>query len=129
MTSRPDEREQEMLLRSLMAVGPSKPVGYLPLHTIEEFVQITPEAVVAALTAHGLATVQFGPTGCCIKSGALYACHREALAALLQANADAIRAMGLPLDPEIFVAHIAAVWFENNHPAYPIIAKAFGHGL
>ena len=32
-----------MLLRSLMAVGPSKPVGYLPLHTIEEFVKLRPK--------------------------------------------------------------------------------------
>jgi hypothetical protein len=110
-----------------MEVGPSKPVGYLPLHTIKEFVQLTPEAAAAALAERGLATAQFGPAACCIKSGALYAYHREALAALLRANADTIRAIELSVDPDAFVASIATVWFEKDHPAYPIIAKAFGH--
>jgi hypothetical protein len=26
------------------------------------------------------------------------------------------------------VAHIAAIWFAEDHPAYPIIATAFGDG-
>ncbi len=130
MTRRPDpnEHERKALLRSLFEVGLSKPVGYLPLHTIKESVQLTPEAVSAVAAARGLATAQFGPTECCIKSGALYAYHRGALAALLQANAEAVRAAGLPLDPDIFVGRIAAAWFEKDHPAYPIVAKAFGHG-
>jgi hypothetical protein len=114
------------LLRSLTEVGPSKPVGYLPLYTIEEFVQLTPEAVAAAATARGLTTAQFGPAACCIKSGALYVYDREALASLLQERADAIFAAGLPLDPDRFVAHIATVWFEKDHPSYPIIVTVFG---
>jgi hypothetical protein len=122
----PSENERRALLRSLMEVGPSKPVGYLPLHTIEELVQLTPEAVAAASAACGLATAQFGPDACCIKSGALYVYDREVLAALLEETADAVRAAGLPLDPDRFVVHIASVWFEKDHPSYPIIATAFG---
>ena len=122
----PSENDRQALLRSLTEVGPSKPVGYLPLHTIEEFVQLTPEAVAAAATARGLATVQFGPAACCIKSGALYVYDREALASVLQESADAIVAAGLPPDPDRFVVHIATVWFDKDDPAYPIIARAFG---
>jgi hypothetical protein len=114
------------LLRSLTEVGPSKPVGYLPLNTIKDFVQLTPEDVAAAATARGLATAQFGPKVCCIKSGALYVYHREALSDLLQARADTISAAGLPLDPDSFVAHIATIWFGEDHPAHAIIATAFG---
>ncbi len=125
---KPSENERRALLPSLTEVGPSKPVGYLPLHTIEEFVQLTPEAIAAAAAARGLATAQFGPTACCIKSGALYVYHREALATLLQERADAARAAGLPLDPDRFVAHIANVWFDKDHPSYPIIATAFADG-
>ncbi|SDR64238.1 hypothetical protein SAMN05519103_09566 [Rhizobiales bacterium GAS113] len=122
----PSEDERQTLLRSLTEVGPSKPVGYLPLYTIKDFVQLTPEAVAAAATARGLATAQFGPKVCRIKSGALYVYHREALANLLQARAEPISAAGLPLDPDRFVAYIAAVWFGEDHPAHPIIATVFG---
>src|SRR5581483_10311931 len=103
----------------------SKPVGYLPLHTINDFVQLSPEDIGAAAIARGLATAQFGPDTCCIKSGALYVYDREALAELLQAQADVISAAGLPLDPDLFVAHIATVWFAADHPIHPIIASAF----
>jgi hypothetical protein len=127
MTRRPKLREDERqtLLRSLTEVGPSKPVGYLPLHTIREFVQLSPEAVAAAATARGLSAAQFGPDTCCIKSGALYVYDRDALTKLLLARADAITAAGLPLDPDRFVAHVASVWFAADHPARPIIASAF----
>lgn len=33
-------------------------------------------------------------------------------------NADAVRAAGLPLEPDDFIACIAAVWFEESHPAF-----------
>lgn len=122
------EDERNALLRSLTEVGPSKPVGYLPLSTIENIARLDPGTVAAAARARGLATEQFGPSVCCIKSGALYVFHREALAALLQADAEAVCAAGLPLDPDGFVARIASVWFEQNHPARPIIAIAFGEG-
>jgi hypothetical protein len=122
----PTEDERRTLLRSLTEVSPSKPVGYLPLDTIKNFVRLTPEAVAAAAAANGLATAQFSPMDCCIKSGALYVYHREALATLLRARADAVSAAGLPLDPDRFVAHIAVVWFEKDHPAHPIIAAVFG---
>lgn len=128
MRQRGNELDQERLLRSLTEVGPSKSVGYLPLDAFE-LARIPLDATIAVLTAIGLATAQFGAAGCCIRSGALYAYHREALAALLQANADALQAAGLPLDPDEFVARIASVWFDENHQALPVIAKAFGGGL
>ncbi len=128
MSAEPSDDERRALLRSLTTVGPSKPVGYLPLNTIENIARLDPGAVAAAAQARGLATERFHPSVCCIKSGALYVYHREALAALLLANADAVHAAGLPLDPGDFVARIASVWFEQNHPARPIIAIAFGEG-
>jgi hypothetical protein len=128
MTKRPEptEDERRTLLRSLTEVGPSKPVGYLPLHTIESFVQLSPKTIAAAAIARGLATAEFGPDTSCIKSGALYVYDREALAKLLQARSDATAAVGLPLDADRFIAHIATVWFPDDHPARLIIASAFG---
>jgi hypothetical protein len=122
----PDEDKRKALLRSLTDVGPAKPIGYLPLYTITDFAQLSPEAIAADAKARGLAVAQFGPDMCCIKSGAFYVYDSKALASLLQAQADAVSNAGLPLDPDRFVAHIAAMWYAADHPAYPIIASAFG---
>ncbi|WP_025661784.1 hypothetical protein [Rhizobium sp. IBUN] len=121
-----NEAQREMLLRSLTEVGSSKPVGYLPLYTIEKILRSTPETLAAIAVTRGLATAQFAEAACCIKSGAFYAYHREALDNLLQENADAVRIAGLPHDPDDFVAHIAAIWYAENHAAHPIIVAAFG---
>jgi hypothetical protein len=48
---------------------------------------------------------------------------------LTQAQADVLAAIGLPVDPDRFVTHIAAIWFEPDHPAYPIVAAAFGDSV
>jgi hypothetical protein len=37
-----------------------------------------------------------------------------------------ISAAGLPLDPDLFIARIATVWFVADHPTRRIIAGAFG---
>ncbi len=122
----PDEAERERLLLSLSQVGPNKTIGYLPLYTIRDFVQLSPETIAADAAARGLASEQFGPEKCCIKSGALYVYDREGLTQLLATYAGTLEADNLPLDPDRFVAHIAAVWFQPNHPAYAVIAAAFG---
>ncbi|CAN7286222.1 hypothetical protein [Rhizobium sp. LjRoot258] len=123
-----NDEQRDVLLRSLTEVGSSKPVGYLPLYTIEKFLRSAPETLAAIAAKHGLATAQFAQAVSCIKSGAFYAYHREALGDLLRENADTVRVAGLPLDPDDFVAHIAAVWYEESHPARPVIAAAFGDG-
>jgi hypothetical protein len=124
--SEPDEDKRKTLLRSLTEVGSTKPVGYLPLQTIKDFVKLSPGTIAADATKRGLVAAQYGPDTCCIKSGALYVYDREALASLLQAQADAVSVAGLPHDPDRFVAHIAAVWYAEEHPAHRIIANAFG---
>jgi hypothetical protein len=121
------DNERRAILRSLDDVGPSKPVGYLPLRTLEKLLLLSPDAVAAGLTARGLATARFASDEACIRSGALYVFHRTALHALLTQHADAVRIAGLPLDPDRFVARIATTWFDENHPAMPIIAAAFGN--
>jgi hypothetical protein len=111
-----------------MLVGPRKPIGYLPLYTLKHLLLRDPQDVAREANALGLSATQFGPDKCCIKSGALYVYHREALAELLQARGDVLAANGLPVDPDHFVALIASVWFEQNHPLYPLVVAAFGGG-
>jgi hypothetical protein len=121
-----EERRRAFLLRSLTRVGPEKPVGYLPLYTLREIAGVVPATVSAEAVSRGLVAAQFGPGESCIKSGALYLYDRQTLSALLQAHADILVAAGIPTEPDAFVATIAAVWLEPEHPAYPIIAMAFG---
>jgi hypothetical protein len=120
------DEERHMLLRSLSDVGPSKPIGYLPLYTIKEFLRSSPEILAADAATRGLATAQFAKDACCIKSGAFYLYHQAALGDLLRENVATVRVAGLPLDPDEFVAHIAANWYDTGHPAHPLIATAFG---
>jgi hypothetical protein len=120
------ECDRRSLLRSFTEVGPAKPIGYLPLRSIRRLLRLELEGVLSGAKIRGLAAMKFGPAACCVKSGALYLYHREALAKLLRERASAVSAAGLPVEPDDFVAHIAAVWFEENHPALPIIAAAFG---
>lgn len=115
------------LLRSLNRVGPAKPVGYLPLNTVKDLVNV--EVVMANAAARGLAAAQFGPENCCIRSGALYVYDRQALRRLLRNHADLLAAANMPLDPDHFIARIAAVWLEPSHPVHSIIAQAFGDAI
>lgn len=129
MTARPPEPtedERRHALRDLAGVGPSKPMGYLPLRTIRNFVRLSPKAVAADAAARGLASAQFGTRQCRISSGALYVYDRAALAGLLRAHAEVLDAAGVPRDPDGFVAHVAAVWYAPGHPLHAVIGLAFG---
>jgi hypothetical protein len=121
-----EEFRRTFVLRSLTQVGPEKPIGYLPLYTLRDFAGVDPAIICAEATARGLAAAQFGPDDCCIDSGALYIYDRQALSLLLQAHSEILVEVGIPREPELFVALIAAVWLEPEHPVYQIIAKAFG---
>ncbi|MGO7117545.1 hypothetical protein [Rhizobium leguminosarum] len=124
-----DEETQNALLRDLSGVGSSKIVGYLPIYTIRQFLGTTPKALAAAAVTRGLATAHFTTRTTGIKSGALYVYDRNALERLLNKEADAVQAAGLPLDADAFVAHIASVFYEAEHPAQRLIAAAFGENL
>jgi hypothetical protein len=67
----PSEAEQRDMLRSLLEVGPSKPIGYLPLSAIRA-AKSAPEIIAMSALADGLAAVEFPPGACCSESGALW---------------------------------------------------------
>jgi hypothetical protein len=114
------------ILRSLTDVGSSKPVGYLPIYTIKRFLYTTPKAIAAAAARCGLATAHFTKRNTGIQSGALYVYDRDALDRLLDDEAEAVASAGLPPNADMFVAHIAAVFYATGHLAHRIIAAAFG---
>ena len=123
------DAEKIAVLSSLNRVGPTKAIGYLPLYTITNVLQLVPETLATQAEARGLAAILLGPEQCCIKSGALYVYDRDALASILQDAADPLVRLNVPLDPDPFVQHIAANWFEPDHPVCAIIAIAFADKL
>ncbi|MDF0697761.1 hypothetical protein PYR71_14855 [Rhizobium sp. MC63] len=116
----------EKLLRDLTDVGPLKPIGYLPRSTIKRFLKTTSKALAASLVKRGLAVAEFTTRHSMIHSGALYVYDRNALDSLIREQAEAVQAAGLPLNADSLVAHIAAVFYDLDHPAHGIIATAFG---
>jgi hypothetical protein len=109
----------------LSLVGPKKLVGYLPLYTIRDILQVRAEDLIEEARSRGLCAVVLGPDRCCIKSGALYAYHRAGLQRLLDVSTGPLRASGLSADPDLFVEQIGSVWFERSEPAWAVIEAAF----
>jgi hypothetical protein len=124
-----DETERAAILDSLARVGPTKALGYLPLYTVINILQITPETLIVEAKDKGLSAMQLGPESCCIKSGALYVYDHDLLASILRAAADTLVTNKVPNDPDTFVRYIAANWFERDHPVCKVIAIAFADNL
>jgi hypothetical protein len=117
------EQEKAEILNSLTAVGPEKAIGYLPLYTIRDILQLRPEQVVQASEARGLKTFIAAPAQ--VKSGALYVYHRDTLSQLLLESRKIVVSAGAPSDADGFVELIASKWFDPGHPLCPLIALAF----
>jgi hypothetical protein len=114
------------ILSQLTQVGPAKPVGYLPLYTITDLLQMNPHVLADEASASGRSVALFGPDQCCIKSGALYVFDRQSLQTLMQSSTSLLLANGWPLEPDEFVARIACEWIDQSHPLAPLIKRAFG---
>jgi hypothetical protein len=118
--------QRNTILSSLTQVGPTKPVGYLPLDTIRGVLQMHPYALAQDAQVNGLSAAMFGPEQCCIKSGALYVFDRRSLERLLRSSKSILSASCWPLDPDQFVARIAREWIDDAHSVAPVIKRAFG---
>ena len=120
------DAERTVILRSLTQVGSAKPIGYLPLYTIRDVLQMDAHALAREAEANGRSAVLFGPDQCCIRSGALYVFDRLSLATLIQSSSSILSENRWPLDPNQFVARIAREWIDQTHPVAPVIQRAFG---
>lgn len=117
--------EKERLLRDLFGVGPTKPLGYLPLSTIRRCDRSV-EDVASCLISRGLYTLEnpFGIVG----TGALYAAHGPSLLALLERSVGMLQGAGWPTTVPGFVQRVSEQWVdEKESPAlYELVGRAFG---
>jgi hypothetical protein len=121
-----DERVRQSVFGSLAAVGCAKPLGYLPLATIGNYLELNLDEWIRSLEKQGLKTKVFEAGECCIRSGALYAFDPLALQDVLSAASDVLENCSWPTIAESFVQQVAKIWVDPSHPAYAVIRRAFG---
>ncbi len=113
------------VLESLTRVGPEKAVGYLPLSTVQNLLELDVDDVIAGAIARGLKALRLEEGDCCVRSGALYLYDPAALERVLGLAETTLMELGFPIDAEGFVRAIARDWLPYDHPAVPIIRAAF----
>lgn len=118
-----DAAEYKSYIKDLLIVGPRKPIGYLPLDTIEAGGYDVND-LIQKLASDGLQVLR---TGGIVASGALYAWDRDALQKLLDRNLRTLEQAGWPVDVDSFVMHIIeqAISFRENPALYRVIGLAF----
>ncbi len=85
-----NEQTRRLVFGSLAAVGNAKPVGYLPLATLEKHLAMDVTEVADSFAKRGLKTRIFLANECCINSGALYVYDSSALQSVLNAASDVL---------------------------------------
>lgn len=121
----PIEQDKRRSWQQLDAVGPDKPVGYLPVETIESYVGKRLQDVMAYLQNKGLEVKIFtGPEWPGFQ-GSLYVYDKAVLQKLLDENRQILSEAHWPTDADEFVANFK-VQEKIGTPIYKLIAKAFG---
>lgn len=117
----------EPYLTDLTDVGPTKPLGYLPLQTLRGY-HIDLQQLEATLLARGLSVLRTDPTESHIRSGALYAYHEPSLRALLERSARVLTVAAWPTEPTAFVQAVDTLTAPRDTELYELVAEAFGDG-
>ena len=120
-----EKSERQSILDSLSISG-QKPLGYLPLATIEKVLAMDVAELTNSLQGRGAKVAIFSKDDCCIKSGALYAYDPTALQKVLNAAAEPLSQGGWPSSADAFVKKVAKVWIDETDPIYEVILRAFG---
>jgi 8-oxo-dGTP diphosphatase len=107
-------------------VGPSKPLSYLPIGTIERLLGMTVADYVCLIEQQGSSCIVFSETETCIKSGAVYAYSRIDLARVLFRHRFLLAEHSWPEAPAEFVRKVAQEWLDEDNPLKRVIDAAFG---
>jgi len=116
-------------MRDLFDIGPQKPMGYLPILTIEECGHDPNLVCINLVKERKLYAKFFTQEECGVWTGALYAADITALEKLLQKNVSILERTGWPTKGEDFVANVARVSVSDDHETgdlYGLIGRAFG---
>jgi hypothetical protein len=118
------EQDKQRAWSGLEKVGPDKPVGYLPLDTIESYLGKNVDEVAEYLRSKGLEVRIFTGPEWPGFNGSLYAYNKIALQKLLDENKQILIAADWPIVADEFVANLK-VNARIGTPIYKVIAKSF----
>jgi len=111
-----DDRIPALVLMDLFDVGPSKPLGYLPIETIKQYGQ-TPESMTAEAERKGLCHELIGDH--------LYFYEEASLQSLLDENRNVLEEAGWPISVSEFVVKVETELADSKTPLFRLIARAF----
>ncbi len=121
------ENPGEIYMNDLYCVGPEKPMGYLPLNTLEKFSDKNEEELIAYLKTKNIETKSFGPEAPSWHGPSLYAFHRKSLQGLLDENNSILIANAWPTNVDEFVEKCNGHLVLEPGPLQDIIIQAFGN--
>lgn len=111
----------ERIWSDIENIGPKKPLGYLPIVTLDKYCSKTPLDVQRYAAERGLQCRIFSEGECRVGSGAVYVWHAPSLDALLDENQDTLVKNGWPLDADAFAARVA-----RDHADDPALYRLIG---
>ena len=122
-----DAPDPDRLLSEHTNVGPSKPMSYLPISTIESLLKMTAAEYALLVERAGGSSMVFAEPDTCIKSGAVYAYSKIDLARVLIRNTLLLVEHSWPQTSAEFVTKVAQEWLEDDNPLKRVIEAAFGN--
>lgn len=115
--------QQKEVMGDLLSVGQQKPLGWLPLDTLQN-AEVSPEQLAGELESKGLKTLILDQEEGGVRSGALFVYDESALKSLIEVNLQTIQQAGWPTEPDAFVRNL-----KNQEkrftPMFNVIADAF----
>ena len=121
-----DAADSAEILSAHIRVGPSKPVSYLPISTIERVLGMRVDDYTSLIAQGGASWRVLSESETYIKSGAVFAYSDVDLAAVLERHIDLLLEHNWPCGCPAFIRMIAAEWLDDESPLRRVIAAAFG---
>lgn len=108
------------ILNDLLHVGPSKPLGYLPLGEVRD-----PEGVRGHLEKKGLQVIVLNQADSHVAGGAMVAYDKKALGKLLSSRKDVLLKNKWPVTPDEFVLYTMIHTAPFKTEMFDVIADAY----
>lgn len=120
--------EAEGLMNDLLLVGSRKPLGYLPISTLQMCRQDI-NSLVENARMRNLRAEVWGTDMCAIGSGAVFVWDAERVEQFIELNADLLAAVGWPDDHHMLVRGIARESVALDTPLHQLIDTLFSGGF
>ncbi len=112
-------------LADLTAVGKDKPLGYIPIESLNSYYKVDIAKLKCLLENAGIHTLIMASSHHCGES-LFFAYDAIELGRVLKENESTLIAFGWTADLDDFIVRINQQWIETEEDVYDVIALAFG---